>query len=135
MKKFILKLAAIVLFFCSSCSKPIMIYKSDPRLGEDDVFAFRMDDFFNGNKRIKKLRIRNRNLLIGQLSLIKDSLVKCPELDVDKRKFGIYKYAFVVSRDTFYANSTLTGWRYKLHSGMYSDFDSSLKSYLSTGNK
>ena len=125
MKNFIILIFAVLTL--QSCRSDYIVYMSNPKLGADAIFAYRLEDFFNGKNRIKKLRISDFNLLKVELEKIKDTLNKVNPLPRGGEKFGIYKYAFIISTDTLYSNSTLKGWRYKKKVCLYENLNIKIK--------
>ena len=117
----------LFVFILQSCKSEYIAYVSKPKFGEDDIFAYKLEDFFNGKKRIKKLRISDYNLLKNELEKIKDTLNRSNPLPRGGEKFGMYKYAFIISKDTLYSDSTLKGWRYKKKVCLFEDISKELK--------
>lgn len=113
-----------------SCKSDYSIYMSKSKVGEDDIFAYKLGDFFNGRKTIKRIRIKDFDSLKVEFEKIKDKLIKSNPLPQGGEKFGMYKYVFIISDDTLYSDSTLKGWRYKKKVCLYEDLNIKIKNEI-----
>jgi hypothetical protein len=125
MKKHIFLILFIFIF--QSCKSDYNIYVSKPKLGEDDIFGYKLENFFNGRRKIKKIKITDLDLFKVEFEKIKDTLIKSNPLSRGGEKFGMYKYAFIYSNDTLYYDSTLKGWRYKKKVCLYENLNKKIK--------
>jgi hypothetical protein len=133
MKKIIF--LSLVLILIVSCKTNYKILVSQPTLSDDEIHGYNLREFFKNKKDIRQVKIKDIEMLSREINLIKDSLNKIPALPDFGEKFGIYKYAFVISDDTLYSTSTFEGWRYENRVGKYEVFSSKLKAQIIKSSK
>lgn len=131
-KKMFLSLALIIIVSCKSNYK---IFVSQPTTSDDEIHGYNLIEFFNNKKDIRKVKIKDIEMLSREISLIKDSLNKIPALPDFGEKFGIYKYAFIILNDTLYSTSTFKGWRYENKVGKYELLSPILKTQILKSSK
>lgn len=102
----------VTMISCKSNYK-IFVFYPNPNIGDSEIHGYNLEKFFENKKVIRKANIKDFKLLSEEIDLLKYSLNKCPPLPNSGEKFGVYKYAFVVSNDTLYSTSTFKGWRYR----------------------
>lgn len=120
----------LLLIILVSCRSNYKIFVSRPSSSFNEIHGYDLKKFFNSKNDIRKIKIKDEQLLSKEIGIIKDSLNKVPSLPDAGERFGIYKFAFIVSKDTLYSTSTLKGWRYQNKVGKYEIFSSMLRAEI-----
>jgi len=106
----------LIYFSCNSVNmekSDMSIFHFESDIDDDVINGQNLEYFFNGDKKIKKYSIASSDSLIKELQQIKVKANKSTSLKEYSLGFGLYDYALVFKKDTFYSSSDLKSWRYK----------------------